>query len=78
MTEPKNEWGKFSKSRSIGMCYLNRFAINENDHFEHYGVYGIRKWRTHITENIEFNKNVVTQAIEKYSRDSKQGEENII
>ena len=60
MTKNEDEDFQYSRSESIGLTYLNKFAINEEHQNEITGVYFIKPW----VLNSEFDEKVIQEALQ--------------
>lgn len=64
MTKNEDEDYSYSRSESIGMTCLNKFAIDEENQNEITGVHFIKPWQ----QNSTFDKDVIRQAIRQSPR----------
>ena len=64
LTKNEDEDYSYSRSESIGMTCLNKFAIDEENQNEITGVHFIKPWQ----QNSTFDKDVIRQAIRQSPR----------
>jgi len=64
LTKNEDEDYPYSRSESIGMTCLNKFAIDEESQNEITGVYFIKPW----LQNSSFDKEVIQGALQQCPR----------
>ena len=64
LTKNKDEDYPYSRSESIGMACLNKFAIDEESQNEITGVYFIKPW----LQNSAFDKKVIQRVLQQCPR----------